>query len=130
MDHPKINPKTYFRPRTFSLVGRDVPADRLDYLLWESEAYTGSSIQADMSAYITGDSRDLTGSITCPMLMVRGQDDWMVTDEMVESTISRLPAETPVTLVRPEGLGHFAHVEQPETVADIVRSFLEDLVAS
>ena len=127
MDHEQISPRSYFRPRTLSLTGGAASGKKLDYLLWEAEAYTGSIIRSDMHAYITGDSRDLTPSITCPVLMFRGGDDWMVTEEMVNSAISRLDSAVAVTHVQPEGVGHFAHVEQPELVASTISKFLDSI---
>jgi len=120
MDHPQINVKTFFRPRTHSLAGRNVSKMRQDYLLWESEAYDSTSIESDMHSYITGDYRELTPSITCPILIIDGQDDWIVTQGMVESTFSRISDSIDLTVERSEGVGHFAHVEQPDLIAGLV----------
>ena len=62
--------------------------------------------------------------IRCPALLIRGQDDFVVNAEMVKETAQRLTNARAVEVVMPEGVGHYAHVEQPLEHGLLVLDFL------
>jgi pimeloyl-ACP methyl ester carboxylesterase len=64
-------------------------------------------------------------NIRCPCLLIRGRDDWIVSDEMVDATGGRLVNARALEVIKPEGVGHFPHCEQPLEVADAVATFLK-----
>ena len=82
------------------------------------------TIKADLTAYSKFDFRHRMHEVRCPALLVRGQDDYLVSAKRVEETAKRLTHARVVEVVMPEGMGHYAHVEQPVENGRRVLDFL------
>ncbi len=65
--------------------------------------------------------------VRCPVLMIRGEDDWLVSQPMVDATAARLVNARPLSIVTLPGIGHYAPMEAPEAVAEAIRKFVNDL---
>lgn len=124
MDHPQVNPAYHHIDRTISLTGDRTPQHVRDYLDWEVRLYSSPTIYADLTAYTDFDYRDRMGGITCPSLLIRGRADWIVSQDMVDGSASRLVSAKAVEVVTPEGVGHFAHYEQPMELGHQILDFL------
>jgi pimeloyl-ACP methyl ester carboxylesterase/putative sterol carrier protein len=124
MDHPMVNPAYHHIDRTISLTGDRTPQHVRDYLEWEIRLYSSPTIYADLTAYTNFDYRDRMGQITCPSLLIRGLADWIVSQDMVDGSAARLVNAPAVEVLLPEGVGHFAHYEQPVELGHQVLDFL------
>lgn len=125
MDHPRVNPAYHHIDRTISLTGDRTPQHVRDYLDWEVRNYSSASIYADLTAYTNFDYRSRMGNIVCPSLLIRGKADWIVSEDMVKGSASRLVNARAVEVEMPDGIGHFAHYEQPREMAAMIASFLK-----
>lgn len=126
MDHPQVNPSWAMVERTAALIGDRTPRPVREYLMWEARNYSSVSIQADLRAYGSFDNRPRAGDIRCPVLFIRGSADWIVGENMVYESAARLTNSPAVEVDMPDGVGHFAHVEQPQESAERVLSFLRE----
>lgn len=125
MDHPMVNPAYHFPDRNISLTGYRTPLPQREFVIWEVICYSSITIKSDLMAYTNFDFRSRMPEIHCPALLIRGKDDWIVSAEMVNETASRLTNARAVEVVMPEGVGHFAHLEQPLEVGGLVLGFLQ-----
>jgi pimeloyl-ACP methyl ester carboxylesterase len=124
MDHPRVNPAYSHAEQTIALTGKRTPAKRQEYLSWDVCCLNSATLKADLTAYSNFDFRKRMGEIRCPALLVRGQDDFAVGAEMVRQTAERLINAKVVEVVMPEGVGHYAHVEQPVELGRLALDFL------
>lgn len=126
MFHPHIHQQMNNLNFSESLIGRKASEDNRDFLIWSVYQTNPFAQQADLSAYSSMDVRSDMGKVQCPVLMIRGTDDWIVTSGMVHETYSRLTGTTRKKLIELEGLGHFPHVEHPQTVAECTMAFFKE----
>ncbi|BCW35871.1 hypothetical protein StoSoilA2_19270 [Arthrobacter sp. StoSoilA2] len=104
-----------------SLSGQRTPETRLSEVVWQISRSTTDVMKADLTAYGTFDERAAMGNITAPVLLLRGEDDWLVTDEQVEQTRSRIAGSQ---IARLAGTGHYPMIENPREFNEVVRVFL------
>jgi pimeloyl-ACP methyl ester carboxylesterase len=62
----------------------------------------------------------MLGKITTPTLVVWGEDDAIVPIECAHQYQQAIPGATLRTL---DDCGHFAHLDQPERLAELLRTF-------
>ncbi len=67
------------------------------------------------------DSTDLLATITCPTLVIVGEQDSLTPPDAVHDYASRIPG---VQLVVLPHAGHLSNLEQPETFLEAIRNFL------
>jgi pimeloyl-ACP methyl ester carboxylesterase len=108
-----------------SLSGLRTPEDRLREVVWQIKRSTTEVMRADLTAYGTFDERTAMHSITAPVLLIRGEDDWLVTDEQVKQTQSRIAGSR---IARIPGTGHYPMIESPREFCAIMRDFLHKIV--
>lgn len=121
MTHPQVNFTSYSRGQSMGLIGRRTSQPRREFLIWNTLQAQAETTQADLTAYTAFDCRAEMDKISCPVLMIRGEDDWLVSQSMVEAAASRLRTGELVTI---PGGGHFIHAELPEDVCPLVEDFL------
>ena len=127
MDHPHVSLQHSHLDFSDSLIGQNTSPVAREFILWGVRQEISTAKKADLSMYNGFDVRDNMHKITCPVLAVRGQDDWIVDQEAVSQTLSRLTKAKKVIFKDPVGIGHFPAVEDPATIARIVDEFLLDL---
>jgi pimeloyl-ACP methyl ester carboxylesterase len=125
MIHPHINLHSYNMDFTSSLIGRKVGSEDREFLEWSVWQLTPQAQYGDLKAYSQFDLKDKVSEITCPVLLIRGEDDWIVDQEMVEGTRNRLTGASVVELEVLEEVGHFPHLEQPQVVCQLIDQFIE-----
>lgn len=106
-----------------SLTGKRTPPDRAREVIWQLCRSTPQVMRADLAGYAGFDKRDDMSRITDPTLLVRGTDDWLVTQEQVEATSARI-ANSQIALL--DGTGHYPMIENPVEFNAAVRTFLDD----
>jgi pimeloyl-ACP methyl ester carboxylesterase len=127
MQHPHVSMPHFSMAQSMSLLGREASDEVRAFIEWSVYNLSGISFAADLSIYTSIDIRDQMDRVTCPVLMIWGEDDWLVSKTMVDGTISRLVRASRVELVTLPGVGHYAPMENPEAIADSIRRFVADL---
>lgn len=105
-----------------SLTGNRTPPDRFDEVIWQIRRNPPEVMRADLVGYGNFDKRDIMGNITDPVLLLRGDADWLVSQEQVEATQSRVPGSEIAVLA---GTGHYPMSENPYEYNETVRAFLK-----
>jgi pimeloyl-ACP methyl ester carboxylesterase/putative sterol carrier protein len=104
-----------------SLTGPRTPPARAEEVVWQLCRATPAIMKADLAGYTAFDKRSVVGRIQDPVLLLRGDRDWLVTREMVEETAAGIAAARIVEL---EGTGHYPMIENPVEFNAAVRAFL------
>lgn len=121
MDNPAVSLPHSNMPFTMSLVGADAPGPARDSLEFGVQSINAVAQKADLTAYSRCDFRDTTGQIRQPVVLFRGEDDWIVDAGLVDATARRCTGAAEVTIKSVPGVGHFPHVEAPALVAAAIR---------
>jgi pimeloyl-ACP methyl ester carboxylesterase/putative sterol carrier protein len=107
-----------------SLIGDRTPPDRARDVVWQIRRNTPEVMAGDLTGYAGFDKRDQVGNITVPVLLLRGDADWLVSQEQVDATAARIPGSRVVVLA---GTGHYPMTENPYEFNQAVRRFLHDV---
>lgn len=127
MTHPYVSMQHSHLDFTESLIGRNPDPGAKDFLMWSVAQGVPVAHQKDLTTYNSFDLRQTMQKITCPVLMIRGQDDWLVSQDLMEGTKLRLTNAAKVVYEKLDRVGHFPHVEKPKAVSTIVEKFLNEL---
>lgn len=127
LHHPYVSAQHSHVEWTESLIGRACPQEARDFILWGVAQEISVTKQGDLSQYNGFDVRGDMGKITCPVLVVHGVDDAIVTEKMVAETMSRLTNAAKVVYRPIADYGHFLAVENPEIVSLHLDDFLKSL---
>jgi pimeloyl-ACP methyl ester carboxylesterase len=126
MTHPQISLMHYNMDFSMSLVGDEATAAGRSFSEWGVLSLVPAAQQGDLRAYTRCDIRNLMTRVRCPVLIVRGTADWLVSQEMVEATRGRLVNARVAKLELLPGIGHFPHLEDPGRVAQLALDFLAE----
>lgn len=107
-----------------SLTGPRTPPDRAREVVWQITRVAPEYARGDLVGYAGFDKRDVVGQITTPVLLLRGDGDWLVPQSMVEETSSRIPGSRIAVL---SGTGHYPMIENPVEFNQAIRDFAESL---
>lgn len=124
LDMLKSDGQQYVGAWSRSLTGARTPADRAEEVYWQIRRNVPEVMAGDLSGYGHFDKRDVMHLISDPVLMIRGDADWLVSQEAVEATASRIDGAKIVVL---EGTGHYPMSENPTEFNDAVRAFLHEV---
>ena len=105
-----------------SMTGYRTPPDRARDVVWQISRTTPEVMRGDLTGYGNFDKRDQVGKIKAPVLLLRGDADWLVYQSKVEETASRIPGSEIAVLA---GTGHYPMTENPLEFCETVRAFLE-----
>ncbi len=106
-----------------SMTGYRTPPDRAQEVVWQISRTTPQVMRGDLTGYANFDKRSEVGKIKAPVLLLRGDADWLVFQEKVEGTASRIPGSKIAVLA---GTGHYPMTENPLEFNDTVRNFLHE----
>ncbi|KKW91594.1 hypothetical protein YP76_14565 [Sphingobium chungbukense] len=104
-----------------SLTGKRTSPDRAREVIWQLCRSTPDIMRADLGGYAGFDKRTAMGDIIDPTLLIRGSDDWLVTQQQVDATAGRIAGSEVAIL---DGTGHYPMIENPVEFNAAVRSFL------
>lgn len=107
-----------------SLTGYRTPPDRAREVIWQITRCRPEYAVGDLTAYAGFDKRDVVGAIDCPVVLLRGDADWLVSQEMVEATSSRIPGSRVEVLM---GTGHYPMIENPVEFNESIRAFADSI---
>ena len=124
MGHPHVSVQHSHMDYSASLVGQDPDPGAKDFVLWGVSQEIAVTKKGDLSIYNGFNIIDNMPKITCPVLAFRGLDDWLVDEEAVQATVSRLTNARKVVYKQVPGVGHFPSLEKPQAVCDAIEEFL------
>lgn len=107
-----------------SLTGNRTPPDRAREVVWQIRRVNPEVMRGDLIGYAGFDKRDAVGKITAPVLLLRGDGDWLVSQKQVEDTASRIPDSRIAVLA---GTGHYPMIENPYEFNEALREFLREV---
>lgn len=122
--HPRVNLIHHLADNVASLTGSGSSAAGRQYLADSIAGVNPEALKADLTAYGRCDLRSEIGRIRCPVLAVRGTEDWFVSDEIIDITVRGLTASPVVERAPIPGIGHFPHLEAPNELFRVVDPFL------
>ena len=88
-----------------------------DALNMQTQAFTGNA-----RALETYDFRDSAKQTNLPVLVIRGEHDYIISEDMAKATASAYPNAQLELL---EGVGHSPQIEMPERFTALVQAFLK-----
>jgi pimeloyl-ACP methyl ester carboxylesterase len=100
-------------------LGRRVSAAKRDELRWQHRNAQVAAV-GDLEAWAGHDVLAQLGAVQCPMLVIRGDDDFWVPRELADETARALPRGEIVHLPR---VGHYPMFEEPELIARLASEF-------
>jgi pimeloyl-ACP methyl ester carboxylesterase len=127
MNHPYVSLQHSHMDYSDSLIGSNPDPGARDFILWGVSQEISITKKADLTMYTGFDVRDTMHKITCPVLVVRGEDDWIVDEASVQGTLARITNAKKLVYKPLPGIGHFPAVEQPVTLSKVVDEFLINL---
>ena len=107
-----------------SLTGYRTPPDRAREVVWQITRCRPEYAVGDLTGYAGFDKREVVGTIKCPVVLLRGDADWLVSQELVEATSSRIPGSRVEVLM---GTGHYPMIENPVEFNASIRTFADSL---
>lgn len=124
LDMMLVNGQQLLECYSQSLTGRRTPPDRAREVIWQIRRTVPEIMRADLGSYSGFDVRDQMSKIADPVLLLKGGDDWLVSQEQVEATASRIKGSQIAIL---DGTGHYPMIENPFEFNAAVRGFLHSL---
>jgi pimeloyl-ACP methyl ester carboxylesterase len=107
-----------------SLTGDRTPDDRRADVVWQIQRNPAEVMVSDLIGYGHFDERNAMARITEPVLLLRGDADWLVSQEQVEATQTRIAGSKIAVLA---GTGHYPMIENPYEFNASVRAFLQEV---
>lgn len=104
-----------------SLTGDRTPQDRAEEVVWQIQRNTAKVAAADLTGYAGFDKRDEMHKIKAPVMLLCGDQDWLVYPNQVKDTQSHIAGSEIAVL---EGTGHYPMIENPYEYNETVRRFL------
>ncbi|MGH8012246.1 MAG: alpha/beta fold hydrolase [Candidatus Binataceae bacterium] len=100
-------------------LNRHCPAEKIAELRW-MHRYAQMSAVGDLEGWASHDVRHLLGVVACPMLVIRGEDDFWVPRPLVDETVALLKNAEAAHL---KNIGHYPMFEDPELIANMAADF-------
>lgn len=91
--------------------------------LWWQHQNAHEAGNGDIQGWASHDVRDLLGDAKCPVLVVKGNDDFWLPVELIEQSAQLVGDQAEVKYL--DGIGHYPMFEDPEGVADMIDEFVK-----
>ena len=105
-----------------SAMGRSASAAQAEELRWLHRSASQRAAAPALAGWAELDLRGRLSAIPCPVLLVKGADDFWLPIELVELTAAEIGERCRVEVL--DGVGHYPAFEDPERVAALTVSFL------
>lgn len=122
INHPHISTPHMMLEYNDSITGRDAGQSARELIRWQTWCEAAITTKADLQMLCTLDQRQEIGQISCPVLMLRGEDDWVSDQEMSEAAFGRLTTANK-QLITFSHTGRFVMLEQPRKTARAIHNF-------
>ncbi|MEQ8659530.1 MAG: alpha/beta hydrolase [Gammaproteobacteria bacterium] len=100
-------------------LGRNTAPELVAELRWQHRNAQVSAV-GDLEGWSQHDVLDRLGAVECPLMVLRGEDDFWVPRELLDETVAALPQGEGLHL---PDIGHYPMFEAPERIADITADF-------
>lgn len=100
-------------------LGRETAPELIAELRWQHRNAQLSAV-GDLEGWSQHNVFDRLGEVACPMLVVRGDDDFWVPRELTDESAAAMPHGEAVHL---ENIGHYPMFEAPRKIADLTADF-------
>ena len=124
LDNPYVSCQHSHWDFSESLCGKKCSQEAHDFIMWGVCQERGRTKQADLSIYNNFDVRDELHKITCPILLVRGEDDWNVPEHYYQTAMEYITNAKRLEFKKFPDYGHFIIVEAPELLCGAIDEFL------
>ncbi|WP_323173372.1 alpha/beta hydrolase [Natrialba sp. PRR66] len=101
--------------------GPDCPAEYRTELAWQHRSAQEVATN-DLQAWADFDILEDLHRAECPVMLVRGDADYFIQDDVFAETVERLPDCEPIVL---NGVGHYPMMERPDEVTELLDEFIE-----
>lgn len=118
---PSQGDRTYFG--TLASLGTNVPDDRASEIALVHRREDNIVTSSDLIGWTTHDLRGRLGSVTCPVLVVAGSDDFWIQLAVAEETAQMIPRGE---FLRLDGVGHYP-MEEIDGFSATLAGWLERL---
>ncbi len=108
--------------RAFDFCGRGASKDSIEDLIWIRSSNNRDIYIGDLLAWNNFDIMDDLPSIKNRIMLLRGEDDPVVSEAMLRDTSARLEHSKYMTI---PGFGHYPMIEKPAEFAKIVDSIIK-----
>ncbi|MDP3386250.1 MAG: alpha/beta hydrolase [Eubacteriales bacterium] len=126
LDHPYVSCQHSHWDFSESLIGSKCSTEAHDFIMWGVCQESGRTKQADLAMYNNFDVTEDLKKITCPCLLIRGEDDWNVPEHYYETALEGLTNAKKVQFKKVPGYGHFIMIEAPEVISQLIDDFLTE----
>lgn len=126
LDNPYVSCQHSHFDFSESLIGANCPKEAADFIMWGVAQECGIAKKGDLSIYNNYDVTDDLDKITCPVLVVRGEDDWNVPEHYCQTAIAGMVNAKKIIWKPIAGYGHFIIVEAPEVVCAAMEEFFAE----
>lgn len=127
LDHPYVSCQHSHFDFSESLMGRKCPPEAADFIMWGVAQECGIAKKGDLSLYNNYDVTADLDKITCPVMVVRGEDDWNVPEHYCQTAMKGLVNSKKVMWRPVPGYGHFIILEAPEVICGLLEELMEVL---
>ncbi len=103
--------------RAFDFCGSRSSKQAIEDLLWIRSSNNRDIYVTDLLAWNNFDITDSLGTIETDLLIVRGEEDPVVTEEMARKTVAKLKKASYIPL---KGFGHYPMIEDPQELARVI----------
>lgn len=100
-------------------LGRNTAPDLVQELRWQHRGAQLSAV-GDLEAWSRHDVLEQLALVECPMLVVRGEDDFWIPKELVDETVAAMPQGEALHL---PDIGHYPMFEAPKMIAELTADF-------
>lgn len=77
---------------------------------------------ADLQCWPKHNVKGKLGKVQCPVLVIRGDEDFHIPKELAEETVKEIPGGELLVM---KGIGHYPMMEDPPRVAQIIADFVK-----
>jgi pimeloyl-ACP methyl ester carboxylesterase len=100
-------------------LARNTPEEKRLELRWQHRNSQVSAV-GDLEGWSQHDVLARLPEVQCPLLVVRGEDDFWIPRELADETARALPKGEVLHLA---GIGHYPMFEDPPRIADMTAEF-------
>lgn len=91
--------------------------------LWWLHQNAQSAGNGDIQGWASHDVRDKLGDVKCPVLVIKGNDDFWLPAELVEQSAALIGDKAEVRML--DGIGHYPMFEDPRLIAELIDEFVK-----
>lgn len=102
---------------------RPIPEGKRIETRWMHRYAPQQVATADLQCWVNHDVRDKLGDVRCPLMVFKGEADYYLPEEFLDSTVAGVPEGLAEKIIG-DKMGHYPMFEQPEALANICLDFL------